>query len=71
MVAYLALIRQVINKLKGLPITQISREENTRVNKLACLASSLEADLRVTRVECLSEPSIMHLEGIEIDLGPS
>ena len=50
MTTYLTLIRQVVEKLKGLSITQIPSEENVKADRLARLASSLEADLRGTRV---------------------
>ena len=45
MVAYLALVRQVIGRLKGWSITQILRKENAKVDELARLASSPEVDL--------------------------
>ena len=73
-IAYLALIRQILGKLKVLSIAQIPREKNAKADKLACLVSSLEADLQGIRVEYLLEPSIAHQEGIEadeVDLSPS
>ena len=45
MVAYLTFVRKITSGLKGLSITQILREENTQVDKLAHLVSSLESDL--------------------------
>ena len=45
MMADLALIRQVVGKLKGLSIAQIPREENAKADRLVRLASSLDVDL--------------------------
>ena len=45
MMAYLTLFRQVVEKLKGLSITQITREENVKADRLARLASSPMAEL--------------------------
>ena len=58
MVAYLALVREVMAKLKGLSITQIPREANTEADQLVRLASFLESDLQGIRVEFLPEPSV-------------
>ena len=72
--AYVALVRQVVKKLKGWSINQISREWNFEADRLARLASSLEDDLRGTRVEYLPEPSVTTRLGINVDevtLGPS
>ena len=71
---YLALVKQVIGRLKGWSIANILREENTKANELARLASSPEADLGETKVEYLPEASITPDRGIEVnevDLGPS
>ena len=61
------LIRQVLNKQRELSIAQISREANAKVDILARLASSPEADLREIKVEHLIEPSIAHQEAMEVD----
>ena len=53
MMAYLAFVRQVVGKLKGLLIAQILREENAKADRLARLTSYPEADLRGTRMEYL------------------
>ena len=45
MMAYLALVRQVIGKLKGWSIVQILREGNAKANRLTKLISSHEVDL--------------------------
>ena len=45
MMVYLALVKQVVGKLKGLLIAQILREENVKTNRLARLASSPKANL--------------------------
>ena len=74
MIAYLALVHAITDKLKGLPITQIPREKNTQANRLARLASSLESDLQGVRIEYLSEPSIRPSDEMDvdpIDIGPS
>ena len=74
MVAYLVLVHKITSKLKGLSITKISREENTRADRLARLASSLESDLQGVRIEYLSEPRVHQPEGMDVDpvnLGPS
>ena len=67
MVAYLALVHKATSKLKGLSITQISREENMRVDRLARLTSSLDADLQGVRVEYFSKPSIHQPKGMDVD----
>ena len=74
MVTYLALVREVTAKLKGLSITQISREANIEANQLARLVSSSESDLQRVRVEFLPEPSVSNSDGMEVDpvdTGPS
>ena len=67
MVAYLALVRGVASKFKGLFITQIPRGENVQSDRLARLASSLESDLSGIRVEYLSEPIVSNPDDIEVD----
>ena len=74
MVAYLALVLTITSKLKGLSITQISQKENTRVDRLARLASSLESDLQGVRIKYLFEPSVHQPEGMDVDpivVGPT
>ena len=67
MVAYLALVRRIVRKLKGMSITQIPREENAQADQLARLASASELDLLGIRVEYLSEPSVASPEEMEVD----
>ena len=68
------MVRQVIGTLKGWLIAQILREENAKVDELARLSSSSEADLCGIRMEYLPESSIRPWRGMEVDevnLGPS
>ena len=67
LVAYLAQVRKLITGLKGLSISQIPREENAQVVRLARLASSSEVDLQGIRVEYLFEPSVSSSGDMEVD----
>ena len=73
MMPYLVFARQVVKKLKGWSINQISRGKNSKADRLARLTSSREDDLRGTPVEYFLEPSVTTRSGIDIDelaLGP-
>ena len=74
MMAYLALVKCVVGKLKGWSINQIPEEKNFKADRLERLGSSLEDDLRETQMEYLPKPNVTTRSGMDIDevtLGPS